>query len=147
MNFILAAGYIKDTGSPKGRGVFAYRDIEKGELVEVAPVVALTCRYADLQPELQRIVFHWGALAGMPGVHALVLGYGSMYNHANPANLFYRASEDGCSLCFVAVARIAAGTELTINYNAEAGHPSSTGNHWFEHMGVKLHESPSAEDA
>lgn len=55
--------------------------------------------------------------------HAVALGYGSLFNHDNPASLRYEADPGNLSLRFIATRDIAAGEELTINYNAPQGKP------------------------
>lgn len=137
-------GYIKDTGTPMGRGVFASRAIAQNEVIEVCPVVQLKKRYRRLPEELQRVVFHWGALAEKPGISAVALGYGSMYNHANPANARYKASADGSNLVFVAATDIAQDEEITINYNAALGEPVSFEDNWFKNTGVTPFKSDTA---
>ncbi len=80
--------YIKEAGTEKGRGVFAGRDFKKGELIEVAPVIVMYRPFAQVPPVLQTVVFNWTSLANLPQpAAAVVLGFGSMYNHANPANM------------------------------------------------------------
>ena len=80
-------GYLAPTGDVRGTGVFASRDIEDGEVVEIAPVLLLETDFEKLETELKRRVFNWERLASFPGVSAIALGYGSMYNHDNPANM------------------------------------------------------------
>jgi SET domain-containing protein len=77
-------------------------------------------------------------LGGKPGETGIALGYGSMYNHGNPANLRYRALHDGMSsaLIFTAARDIAVGEELTINYNYTKGETTSTEENWFKAQGL-----------
>jgi hypothetical protein len=117
-------------------GVFASRAIDAGEVVEIAPVIQLHARFAGFEPALQRSVFNWESLAQVDGVSAIALGYGSMYNHANPANMRYLSALDGAAIEFVAVRAIRAGEELTINYCGKAGAPVSDNEGWFEACGV-----------
>jgi hypothetical protein len=132
-------GYLADTGTPKGLGVFASRDIADAEVVEVAPVIQLKSHYSELHDQLQQRVFHWARLAGLNGVHALALGYGSMYNHANPANVRYSACRDGTAIAFVAARAIRKGEELTINYNDTGGDVASNHDNWFTRTGITPH--------
>lgn len=131
MQFVPCAGRIQDTGTPKGRGVFATRALYKGDIVEICPVLPIACSYAELPADLRTTLFSWRVLAGAEGVFGLALGYGSLYNHDNPANLRYAASGNGEGLVFIADRHIAAGEELTINYNASAGATRSTEDNWF----------------
>ncbi|MDG6348576.1 SET domain-containing protein-lysine N-methyltransferase [Luteimonas sp. 8-5] len=128
--------YIADTGTAKGRGVFASRKISSGEIVEVCPVVVLSSRWKQMPPEVQRVVFDWGYLTKQEAASCLALGWGSMYNHANPASLRYVAVADAFVMQFVAARDIDADEELTINYNETGGDISSTEDVWFKDSGV-----------
>jgi SET domain-containing protein len=130
--------YVRDTGTQKGRGVFAARDFSAGELVEECPVVLLRKPYEVLHKELKTIAFHWPVPEGRAATQALALGYGSLYNHANPSNLRYETDEDARLLRLVAVRDIGADEELTINYNADGGAHISEDEWWFEEKGIKL---------
>jgi hypothetical protein len=122
--------YIKDTGTPKGSGVFAARLFQPGETVETCPVVIFDGSYDALPDALKTRVFHWGVLAKMHG-YAVALGYGGMYNHANPANMQYSADRAKSLLRFVTVREVAIDEELTINYNARGGGATWHDNNWF----------------
>jgi uncharacterized protein len=132
--------YIKDTGTAKGRGVFAARAFSNGEIVEICPVVLFHLHYNSLPKAIKTLVFDWETLAGKPRTHALALGYGSFYNHDNPANLRYEADAVNSLLRFIAVRDIDVDEELTINYCAEAGAALSDedDNWWFEDKKIKL---------
>ena len=133
------AVYIKETGTPRGRGVFAGRAFKLDEVVEACPVVLfdpLPTRQLPL--DLKRIVFAWGKLLKLPYRRpAIVLGYGSLYNHSNPAGLRCEADPTTCVLRLIAIRDIDADEELTINYNAiESG--VSSEDTWFKVNGVNL---------
>lgn len=136
MKSVPCAGYIRHTGTTVGYGVFASNSIDEGQIVEICPLVLLRCSVKDLPLELRQRVFDWAALAGRQGVLALALGYGSVYNHANPANLRYVPTLDGDGLCFVAAASISAEVELTVNYNGALGGNVSTNDNWFQSKGI-----------
>ena len=133
--------YVRDTGTPKGRGVFAARPFGAGELVEVCPVILLRRPYEVLHKELKTIVFHWPVPEGAAATQALALGYGSLYNHANPSNLRYEADSGCFVLRYIAVGDIAPDEELTINYNAGGGAHVSEDEWWFKEKGIELVES------
>lgn len=132
-----APAYIRNTGTEKGLGVFAARDISVGEVVEVCPVLILDVKWDDIPRELQLRVFNWGYLTKQGAASALALGWGSMYNHANPANLRYGPLPNEQVMRFEAVRDIAVDEELTVNYQAEIGEVTSTTNRWFEQFGMK----------
>ena len=130
--------YVKDTGTAKGRGVFAARPFGAGETVEECPVILLRKPYAALHKELKTVVFHWPVPEGARATQALALGYGSLYNHANPSNLRYERDAGALLMRFVAVREITTDEELTINYNADGGAPVSDDEWWFDEKGIKL---------
>lgn len=130
-------GYVRDTGTAKGRGVFASRAISAGEVVEVAPTIVLTAPWRPLPVRLKHYAFAWGNMTKGPRAVALAMGYGGMYNHANPANLRYEAITDGNYMRYIAVRDIAADEEMTINYNAGDGGATSTSDNWFKANGIE----------
>lgn len=132
---------IKDTGTAKGKGVFAMRRFAEGEVVEVAPVLVMKTDYDALPELLKTYVFDWQTLTGVPGRQALVLGYGSMYNHANPANLQYVADPRNNLMRYVAVRKIRVNEELTINYNGLGGVPAWDDDNWFERVDIEVIKS------
>jgi hypothetical protein len=128
---------IRDTGTVKGRGVFALRSFTAGEIVEMCPVLILTVELTALAAELKTRVFDWSHLASAPPhKHALALGYGSMYNDANPANMRYQALLPDEYLLFVAARNIAIDEELTVNYSAVGGGYEWHNHSWFGRMNV-----------
>jgi hypothetical protein len=137
MRILPPAVYVADTGTPKGRGVFAARTFVTGELVEACPVVPFGLNTSNLPREIERIMFGWGYLIGSPGLQAVVLGYGSVYNHDNPSNMRYEAYASIQELRFIAVRDIDVDEELTVNYNAHGGGAEWDDNAWFQRMSVK----------
>jgi SET domain-containing protein len=127
---------VKDTGTIKGRGVFALRDFEKGEVVEQCPVIILLRAYDQLPPRIKTIIFNWGNLAKTSPSYALSLGYGSLYNHDNPANLRYEAIPEDSIIRFISVRDIKKDEELTINYNAGGGSHLSEDDSWFKQHNI-----------
>jgi hypothetical protein len=130
------AVYVRDTGTAKGRGAFAARAHSRGEVVEECPVVLFDGSFSSVPDAVRRVLFDWGYLAEAGERHCLALGYGSLYNHDNPANMRYEADARARVLRFVAVRDIAAHEELTVNYNAAGGGHESEDDRWFQRMGV-----------
>lgn len=133
----LKAGSVKDTGTSMGRGIFANRSIEEGEIIEICPLIKLATPYKDLSIEVKHVCFDWAHLAQEDGVQALVLGYGSLYNHANPSNAKYSA-EGGEYLVITAACKISADEQITINYNFSSGGTTSEGEIWFETRNIEV---------
>jgi uncharacterized protein len=130
--------YVRETGTAKGRGVFAARPHAQGQTVEVCPVVLFSGAFASVPDPVRKLLFNWSVLADVPSTHCLALGYGSMYNHQNPANMRYEADASAAVLRFIAVRAIAQDEELTVNYNAIGGGPASDADTWFARMGIDV---------
>ena len=97
----------------KGRGVFARRDIKKGELIERAPVLFIPAKslVGGLENKaLGSYYYYWDEKT-----LAVSLGYGSLYNHSYKPNARYR-HEKRC-LVYTALRTIEKGEEILINYN------------------------------
>jgi hypothetical protein len=131
--------YVADTRTGKGRGVFAERDFRETEVVEVAPVIVIENGATEIlrQTILRTYDFDWQVLAGTEHqATAIACGYGGMYNHANPANMSYRADPVALTLVFTAARDINREEELTINYNARGGSSVWHDDNWFEREGI-----------
>lgn len=128
--------YVADTGTSKGRGVFANRDFLKGEIVERAPVVILLRPFDQLPPRLQPLLFNWGSLTHAAPCSAIALGFGSIYNHDNPSNMQFAADVESSLLIYTTVRAIKKHEELTVNYNSGDGSNTSDGNRWFDQFGI-----------
>lgn len=98
------------------RGVFATRDIKKGELFHEAPVIS----YPNEQHEfiektlLADYAFEYGI-----GQSAILLGYGMLFNHSYEPNATYEINFDNQTFDFFAFKDIKAGDEIFINYNGD----------------------------
>ncbi len=100
----------------KGRGVFARRAIAEGEVMETCPVLVVSAgSIEDFTAGIGGYVFEWGK-----GTLALALGFGSLYNHSYEPNARYEDTGARTKL-FVALRDIAAGEEITVNYNGDPG--------------------------
>lgn len=134
-------GRVVDTGPPKGLGVVAIRDIAAGEIVETAPTICFPGEPDDFPEAIRDRVFGFDDMPGYEHLCAIALGYGSLYNHANPANMGYAAEHDGSAIIFTAVRDIAEGEELTINYDRDPGGDpdvvESTEARWFGSRGIE----------
>ena len=116
--------------------MFARRDYMAGEIVERCPVIVVEHPFASLPEVLKTFVFNWGGLADTEQSSAIALGFGSMYNHDNPANMRYEALDGPRVLLFSTVRIVAKGEELTINYNAAGGAPCWHDDNWFVRNGI-----------
>lgn len=128
---------VRHTGTGKGYGVFSTRRFVSGGQIEVCPVILLEEKTDKLPEPIRKRVFDWGILASSDIPSALALGFGSMYNHDNPANMRYLADSSIPALIFEAVRDIDVNEELTINYNALMGEPEWHDDNWFKRMDEK----------
>jgi len=113
----------------KGRGVFAREPIAAGALIEAAPVIVVPagqCALID-KTVLHDYYFHWDGdpEAGLEsdGRGAVALGLVSLCNHSRRPRARVRRNYARETLDLVALMPIAAGEEVTIDYNCPL---------WFE---------------
>jgi len=113
----------------RGRGVFSDKTFQAGDLIEQAPVLVLPDpQWLSLDTtELRDYHYAWGENAA-----AIVLGYGSLYNHSYTPNAMYVRNMDARLMEYVALCDIAVGEEITVNYN---GDPEDMTPQWFETPG------------
>lgn len=120
----------------KGRGVFAGSAFTTGDIVERAPVILVLPQEIMDCEEIRQRAYQWQTLKiKNMMLQAIVFGYGSLYNHANPASLRWYGDDDGDWIVYEAIRDIAADEELTINYNDPAG--ASDDDRWFEKHKIK----------
>ena len=109
-----------------GRGVFAVRDFNAGEVVEVCEVLIIPKK--DIQwidkTELYNHYYAWSE-----GRAVLALGLGSMYNHSYNPNCKYRVKLNLNKIEFKSLQAINNGQELLINYNRD---PKCQDKVWFD---------------
>ncbi|MGE1198566.1 SET domain-containing protein [Priestia megaterium] len=119
--------YVKDT-QKYGRGIYALRDIKKGELIEVSPIILSPQKdWEHLEKTvLSHYCFQWGINFTDT---AIALGYGSLFNHSYTPNAIYYYDEDNLSIEFYAETDIKKDEEITVNYN---GDPKDKSPLWFE---------------
>ena len=114
--------------SKYGRGIFATRDIQKGELIHEAPVIiSPKDQYKYLKKTvLMEYVFWWGEDYTDC---ALALGYGSLFNHSFTPNALYKLILINKTIDFFAHTEIKAGEEILVNYNYD---PDDDTPVWFD---------------
>lgn len=89
-------------------GVFADKNIKKGEIIEECPILLL---------DHQHRLLHNYTFKGDAGDY-LLMGYGTLYNHANRFNADYVHYQDTDYMTFIASRFIAKGEEIFIDYGA-----------------------------
>jgi uncharacterized protein len=117
----------------KGRGVFCKQLIRKDEVFELCPVLVLPAK--DYEPVKQsKLVDYFFNFNKTENTLALVLGFGSLYNHAIYSNANYLLDRDTKTMSYFALKDIRPGTEICINY---AGGPGQEFQEWFESRGIQ----------
>lgn len=108
-----------------GRGVFAAHPFAPGDVLEECPVLFVPGDQLDAldSTDLHGFSFEWE-----DGV-ALALGYGSLYNHSWTPNARYDHDYDREVVVYRAIAPVAPGDEITINYSGE---PDGRMELWFD---------------
>ena len=112
----------------KGRGVFASRRIQAGDIIEEAPVIVLPGAEIEHleRTVLQDYYFLWGADEKDA---AILLGLCSLCNHSYQPNTVFLPCPETRTIRFVALRDIEAGEEVTTNYN---GNPDNLKLVWFD---------------
>ncbi len=111
-----------------GRGVYTSEKIPKGSVIEICPVIITPkkqLKHLD-KTELYNYYFEWGE-EYKDG--AVILGYGSLYNHSYKPNAHYLADFEMGTVDFFALKDIPAGSEIFTNYN---GVPTDQSELWFK---------------
>jgi hypothetical protein len=111
-----------------GKGVFAAKPIEPGEVIEICPVLLFP--KSEL-PHIRKTIlddyyFDWGRDDEW---FAVALGFGSIYNHSYTPNAEYDMDFEADTIDFFCIKPIQAGEEILVNYN---GFPEDQTTVWFE---------------
>ncbi len=109
----------RDAGGDKGRGVFALRDIKKGEIIEVAPVIPVSkAAVPDDGSAPDGYLLDWDE-DDEDEAHCMPLGYIMLYNHSKNANMALEADMEDYTMTAKAIRDIKKGEELTWNYSCD----------------------------
>ena len=98
----------------KGRGVFARAAIPAGALIDAAPVIVVPAAQCAL---LDQMILHDYYFRWQDNAAAVALGLVSLCNHSRRPRARVRRNLAHSTLELVALATIAAGEEVTIDYN------------------------------
>ncbi len=112
--------------SVHGRGVFAKRDFNEGELIEDCPVIVFSKEELE---EIDKTVFYDYYFAWEKNKGAIALGLGSLYNHSYAPNAVYLKDFKNNRITFKSIRPIESGEEIFTNYN---GDPSLQEKVWFD---------------
>ena len=111
-----------------GQGVFTREALPAGLLLEMAPVIVLSCAECLLLDKtlLHDYIFVWG---DDEKSCALALGYVSLYNHSYSSNCEYEMDFKKSLMSVKTVHAVKRGAELFINYNGDWNNEKKV---WFE---------------
>ena len=104
----------------KGRGVFAEKYFKKGEVIEECPIIFIAKEELVYlkRTVLRYYYYEWGQ---KEDCGAIILGYGSLYNHSTDSNAYYEHDEKLNVLRYIALQEISPAEEILVNYNGEPG--------------------------
>ena len=102
-----------------GHGIFATRTLAPDTTLEECPYLRI--KADECAGSLDDYVFNLETAAdnGQSDVYSLVLGWGSLYNHAFNHNTEYWHDTDRDLIVFHTIKRVAAGQQLFVNYGKE----------------------------
>lgn len=122
--------YVNKSKIPhSGRGVFANQDIKKGEIIEKSPIIVIP--KSDMSNLNESILTTYFFYFGKNKEKlAVVLGFGSLYNHSYKPNMTYEIKEKEKVVNFIAIKDIRRNEEITFDY--KSGDSKNKTPLWFE---------------
>lgn len=107
---------VKRTGK-KGRGVFALKNFEIGEIIESCHVINITPRERKKCENtiLAYYIYPWRSTRS----GSVVLGFGSIYNHSFTPNADWKQNFRAKKMVYRSLKPIKKDEEITVNYNGE----------------------------
>jgi SET domain-containing protein len=98
-----------------GLGVFADYKISKGELIEVVPITDLKIEKGGLNNCLLDYRFNWPQ-GSNPEQQVAAWGYGSIYNHSETPNAYWKSNIENYTFEFYALKDIEQDEEICTYY-------------------------------
>jgi len=110
--------YIQEIGA-KGRGIFTRKALMADEILEISPVIVMDAAARALldQTLLHDYIFEWQPEGASQC--CMAMGYVPVYNHSYTSNCEYFMDYEARTMSIKTVRAVAAGEELTINYNGD----------------------------
>lgn len=118
-----------DKSPVHGWGVFAKEIIESGEVFEECPVLTLPINVGEVSSLLLDYRFNWPQGETWEE-QVCALGFGSLYNHSDTPNAFWRSNLEKRTFEFVATKNIPVGEEIFVWYGGD--------NYWNDNR-TRLH--------
>lgn len=118
---------VKKSSVAAGNGVYALRDFKKNEIIEICPAIFLPI--GDFENiKKTKMLYYYFEYTNKD--FAVVLGYGSVYNHSYKPNAQYRFNFRTRTMVVRARKKIKSGSEIFFNYNFWAEDKTSL-EEWF----------------
>jgi hypothetical protein len=127
-----------------GWGVYAARDFDEGDVVEVAPLFVLLDKSDELKLQINRIAlddYVYGYTYEENSYSNVLFGMTMFYNHHPQPNVRYAMIAEPF-VGFTARRRIEAGEQLFSTYGNE-----DEGKEWFENRGIEMQAPPESRIA
>jgi SET domain-containing protein len=105
---------VKKTKNKIGLGVFAGKDFDNREVVEILPIIKIPIsEFRLIKGTILKLYF----FEYDKNYICICLGYGSLYNHSYAPNARYLYDFKNETVIIKAIKRIKKGEEIFINYN------------------------------
>ena len=118
---ILPPSKIYVSKSPiHGYGVFAKETIFEGEIIEECPIHDLNIPYVHSTPLFIDYRFNWPQGTDTWDKQVLAWGYGSLYNHSNIPNAYWRSNLEKGTFEFCSTKTINPDEEILVYYGGDA---------------------------
>jgi len=124
--------YISKSRIPNAdRGVFARRDIKKGEIIERCPIIEVSKNDTSNLKESVLVTYFFYFGKNKERI-AVALGFGSIYNHSYKPNAIYKIKQKEKVIDFIALDDIKKNDEITFNYYNSSKPRGNKNPLWFE---------------
>lgn len=104
-----------DNSKIHGLGVFASEKISTGELIEITPILDMKIPNGQVSDCMIDYRFNWPQ-GNEPILQAVAWGYGSLYNHSETPNAFWKSNLDNFTFEFYATKDIEKDEEILVYY-------------------------------
>lgn len=119
---------VKKSGVASGNGVYALKEFKKNDVIEICPAIFLPIKEFE---KLKQTKMFYYFFEYTNKEFAVVLGYGSVYNHSYKPNAQYRFNMKTRMMIIRAIKKIKLGEEICFNYNFWSNDKTSLED-WFQ---------------
>ena len=119
---------VKESKAVNALGVFANTALKKGTLIETCPLILVPIK--DLE-HIRNTKLYYYYFEYTDKQLAIMLGYGSLYNHSYTPNAKYIYNYKKKFVKVIAIKPIGKGEEIFFNYNFDPSDKQPLGD-WFK---------------